>query len=598
MLKKNKFKSIAQVLTLFEGKEKTKLFLLLISMFFMGLLEVLGVVSIAPFMAVVSNPEIIHQNYYLSYIYKYFSFESQNNFLLALGMLAIFVVIFSNFFSAIINWKIITISRMQTHLVSLRLLKKYLSQPYLFYLNQNTSSLSKNILSEVDRTLNGVVLPGLLALSRSAIAIFIIFFLFYLNALVALISIMVLGSMYLLIFQTFKKRLKSYGEAASAFDSERYKAATEAMSGIKAVKLHSKEEVFLRRFEIPSEGRARYTAFSQLTSILPRYLLDTVAFGAILSIMTIMVFLGKSSVQIIPFVTVFAFAGYRLMPALQQIYASSTQLKFNFPALNILVNDLMIDNERPIKDIDDQNKLTFSKELILENITYKYPNTLESIVKKININIAPNTTVGFVGQTGSGKTTLIDIILGLLKPISGKLLLDGVELSNDNISFWQQNIGYVPQDIYIIDDTIEKNIAFGEANIDKGKIRNAAVISEMEEFINSLSNGYQTIIGERGVRLSGGQRQRIGIARAIYNDPDVIVFDEATSSLDGDTENQIMQAIANLSNKKTIIMIAHRFTTLKNCDVIYLIDKGEVVNSGKYFELLESSSDFKSMANL
>jgi ATP-binding cassette, subfamily B, bacterial PglK len=597
MIFKKITKSTAQVLMLFEGNERSKLFLLLVGMFFMGLLEVIGVASIAPFMAVVSNPEIIHQNHYLFSIYKHFNFEDSNSFLLALGLFAIFLVIFSNMFSAIINWKIITMSRIQAHIVSLRLLKKYLTQPYLFYLNQNTSSLAKNILSEVDRTVNGVVLPGLLALSRGAIAIFILIFLLYLNVILALISILVLGSIYGLIYLTIKQRLSAYGESASAADSKRYKTAAEAMSGIKAIKLHRTEEIFLRRFEIPSKKRAELTAYSQLSSILPRYLLDAIAFSAILLVMIIMVFLGKSSVEIIPIVTVFAFAGYRLMPALQQIYASSTQLKFNFPALSILVNDLLIVNEYSIENIDDQSQFLFSKKLSLDNVSFKYPHTSESTLNNININIEPNTTIGLVGQTGSGKTTLIDVILGLLKPSSGKLFLDSVELSDANISIWQKNIGYVPQDIYIIDDTIENNIAFGKSTFDQNKIKNAAVISEIDEFIQTLPLGYKTIVGERGVRLSGGQRQRLGIARALYDDPKVIVFDEATSALDGDTESLIMKAISNLSQKKTIIMIAHRVTTLKGCDIIYILDKGKIVNSGSYGDLLNSDKKFKSLSN-
>ena len=234
----------------------------------------------------------------------------------------------------------------------------------------------------------------------------------------------------------------------------------------------------------------------------------------------------------------------------------------------------------------------------LENISFTYPNTSKPIVKNINLNIESNTTVGLVGATGSGKTTLVDIVLGLLEPSGGKLFLDDVELSSTNISSWQSNIGYVPQDIYIVDDTIEHNIAFGEDNIDIDKVKQASIMSEIHEFILSLPDGYKTIVGERGVRLSGGQRQRIGIARALYHSPKVIVFDEATSSLDGETESNIINAIATLSGKKTILMIAHRLSTLRDCDMIYFLEKGKIVNFGNYSKLLESDENFKKMANI
>ena len=594
----NRFiKSIGQILTLFKGIEKKKLFLLLFGLFLMGIFEVIGVASIAPFIAVVSDPEVIQDNYYLSSIYLYFDFESENSFLSVLGLLSIVLVLFSNCISALINWKIISFSRNQAHLVAYRLLKNYLSQPYVFYLNKNTSNLAKNILSEVDRTINGVVLPGLLALSRLAIAFFIIAFLLYLSPFLALISIVVLGGVYSFIFIVIRKKLNSFGESASQSEADRYKAAGEAMSGIKELKLHNTEEVFLERFETPSKKRAILMSYSQLSSILPRYLLDAIAFGAILSLMTFMVYVGKTSGEIIPIVTVFALAGYRLMPALQQIYASSTQLKFNFPALNILIEDLAV-IKNDVAFIKDSNQaFNFSQQININNLSFKYPGEEKTILNNINLTIKLNQTIGLVGSTGSGKTTLIDILLGLLYSTSGEILVDNKKLTSKNIKYWQKNIGYVPQVIYLIDDTIEANIAFGEKIIDFEKVKRASIIAEIDGFIQTLPGHYNTMVGERGVRLSGGQRQRIGIARALYHDPNVLVFDEATSSLDNETESTIMNSITNISHKKTIIMIAHRFTSLIGCDVIYSMNSGSIVNSGTYKQLLKSDEYFKNMEN-
>ena len=591
------FKSIPQVFILFKGKEKGKLFLLFFGMFFMGLFEVIGVASITPFIAVVSNPEVIQENYYLNYFYVYFDFGSESSFLLVLGISAIVLVFLSNSISALINWQIISITRNQAHLVAYRLLEKYLSQPYIFYLNKNTSNLAKNILLEVDRAVNGFVLPGLLALSRTAIMLFILIFLLYLNPLLASISIVVLGGVYTFIFMAIRKRLHLFGESTSQAESDRFKAADEAMSGIKELKLHSTEKIFLERFEIPSRNRSILMAYSQLSSILPRYLLDTIAFGAILTLMTFMVYIGKTSGQIIPIVTVFALAGYRLMPAMQQIYASSTQLKFNFPALSILVNDLLSVDVTSTPSRDNENDIEFLDKLNITNLSFSYPGVEKPTLNNINLQIESNKTIGLVGSTGSGKTTLVDVFLGLLNPTSGNISVDGEELTAKNIKSWQKNVGYVPQDIYLVDDTIESNIAFGERVIDFDKVKKAAITSELDEFIKTLPNGYKTIVGERGVRLSGGQKQRIGIARALYHNPKILVLDEATSSLDGETESYIIKAINNLSHKKTILMIAHRVSTLKSCDMIYVMESGRIVASDTYKNLLLSNKIFQGMAN-
>jgi len=285
------------------------------------------------------------------------------------------------------------------------------------------------------------------------------------------------------------------------------------------------------------------------------------------------------------------------MPAMQQIYASSTQLKFNFPALSILVNDLLSVDVTSTPSRDNENDIEFLDKLNITNLSFSYPGVEKPTLNNINLQIESNKTIGLVGSTGSGKTTLVDVFLGLLNPTSGNISVDGEELTAKNIKSWQKNVGYVPQDIYLVDDTIESNIAFGERVIDFDKVKKAAITSELDEFIKTLPNGYKTIVGERGVRLSGGQKQRIGIARALYHNPKILVLDEATSSLDGETESYIIKAINNLSHKKTILMIAHRVSTLKSCDMIYVMESGKIVASDTYKNLLLSNKIFQGMAN-
>jgi ABC-type multidrug transport system fused ATPase/permease subunit len=306
--------------------------------------------------------------------------------------------------------------------------------------------------------------------------------------------------------------------------------------------------------------------------------------------------LGKTE-TIMPVISLYVMAGYRLMPALQQIYSGLTQIKFNHSAFEALVHDFSISNNEKVEQIKHAT-IPFKDKFEISNLSFSYENTDTKTLDELNLIVYPNTTVGIVGSTGAGKTTLIDLILGLLVPESGSVSLDGVEINKHNISGWQNNIGYVAQSIYLTDDTIEANIAFAKSRdeININKAIKAAKMANLHEFITTLPEQYKTFVGERGVRLSGGQRQRIGIARALYNNPDVLVLDEATSSLDGITEEIIIDAMTSLSHKKTIIMIAHRLSTVKECDVIHLMANGKIVDSGTYEYLMTHSDEFRRMA--
>ena len=296
-------------------------------------------------------------------------------------------------------------------------------------------------------------------------------------------------------------------------------------------------------------------------------------------------------------ISLYAMAGYRLMPALQVIYGAVSNIKYNMPAFNILVNDFYKSTVKISKELE-QEPIELNDKLEIRGISFSYQNSEYPVIKNLTLDIKHNTTVGLIGSTGAGKTTLIDIILGLLTPETGSLIVDGKEINQSNIPAWQKNIGYVPQTIYLTDDTVERNIAFAveEEEIDRELVINAAELANLDKFILTLPDQYETSVGERGVRLSGGQRQRIGIARALYHNPIVLVFDEATSSLDGITEVAIMDAIHNLSHKKTIIMIAHRLSTVKECDVIHMMKDGEIVVSGTYQQLIAENEEFQQMA--
>tara|TARA_B100000795_G_scaffold86761_1_gene63153 strand:- start:9780 stop:11561 length:1782 start_codon:yes stop_codon:yes gene_type:complete len=581
----------------FLKSELKQVIFLFFGLILVGLLEVAGVSSIAPFMAVIASPDVIHENKYLELAYRLSGASSDNVFIVYLGIFSISILLVANSVNAFMVWKINYFSNHQTHRVSVRLLRGYLHRPYSFYLNQNTSELSKNILHEINRSIGGTVLPILSVLSKLIVALFISTLLIYIDPIIAMFTTIVLGASYWLIYKYVRNKLHYIGVETREENYQMYKTTNEAMSGIKDIKLRGIEEEFIGRFNNPSFKFSTYMAQKTIMAILPRYLLEVVAFSGIISIMIFFVSTGYSTAEILPIVSLYAMAGFRLLPAVQQIYSGITLIKFNLPALERLYSDLSKAPNRPY-EFHNQDQILLSKNLKLNELSYSYSNSKDLVLNKLNLKIDANTTIGIVGSTGSGKTTLIDLMLGLISPNSGSISVDGVEINYHNVRNWQQVVGYVPQTIYLNDETIERNIAFAVPmhEIDKELIKEASKMANLDNFVSTLPEKYNTIVGERGIRLSGGQRQRIGIARALYHNPSVIFLDEATSSLDGITENIIMEAIQNLSHKKTIVMVAHRLSTLKECDIIHMMHNGKIVDSGTYQQLIDSNQDFKKMA--
>ena len=592
-------KIFEKIKTLFTHDELFRIGVLFLGMLVMSFLEVLGVASIAPFMGVVTNPAVIHDNQYLSFIYQYFDFTNDKAFIMVTGAMVIFVLVISNGFNAFMMWKMTTFSKMHGHMLSMRLLSTYLNQSYSFFLGRNTADLGKNILTEVTRCVDGAIFPALNALSKIIVSIFLIGFLLFLDVTLALVVSIVLGGSYLLTYKLVRRNLDVIGLNSTNAVLNRFKVANEALSGIKDIKLRGNENKFLQYFSIHSENDAKYNAQSLLISTLPRYALETISFSGIILIIIYFISNDTKTEQLIPLLSLYALAGFRLLPAVQQIYGGLSQVKYNLPALLLLIKDLKLYKSESEYTDTSPGSLAFEDKIELKSIDYSYPNTDVKILNKFNLTVACNTTVGLVGTTGSGKTTVVDIILGLLDPDSGGVLIDDVEITPETLPQWRIRLGYVPQSVYLIDDTIESNIAFGllEGELDFAKVQEAAKLAELDDFIMSLPMQYKTMVGERGVRLSGGQLQRIGIARALYYNPTVLIMDEATSSLDGNTEDVIMEAVHNLRHKITIIMIAYRLSTLKECDVIHILKNGVIHESGNYEALFKSNDEFRKLAD-
>jgi ABC-type multidrug transport system fused ATPase/permease subunit len=573
-------KTFKNFLFLCHYTETKKLFLLYFFPILSSLAEVIGIISIVPFVAILSDPMIVEKNITVNKIYNFTSIygvDTINEFtffsliifcflyFLSLTMRVVAVLIQEKFFSS------------QEYLLSTLLMKHFLQHSYSWFLSRNSSTLGSKILSEVGKFVSLAIIPFFQLINSLVITLFLILLLLFINFKITMIIILVFSFSYFSIYFFTKNFLSRVGQIRIELNKSRFKSISETFNSIKEIKLSGLENFYLKSFSDPSKSYYQYAKSVALVGQLPRFILEGVA---ILLLLLAIFFSAaeKNLIDIIPVLAVYFLAGYRLMPAFQNIYYSISQLRFAGPTVNALFSDMQ--DLQKIKINETNEKLFLNKSIILNKIYYSYPNdTSRLILKNINLTIKANTTVGFIGVTGSGKTTLIDLISGLLEPQSGSIEVDGIIIDQKNLKRWQNLIGYVPQNIYLSDDSVAANIAFGveKKNIDLEQVVNVAKLANVHEFvINNLKNQYYTNIGERGARLSGGEKQRIGIARALYHTPSLLILDEATSALDNITEKIVMDTINNISNSITILIIAHRLDTLKNCDNLFVLENGEL----------------------
>ena len=582
---------IKKIIYLLTPSERKRAFFLLLMILIMAFFEMIGLASIMPFISVLSNPILLETNSILNSIYRYstiFGIQNEQDFLFALGIIAFIILVTSISIKGFTTYYQIRFVQLVQHSISKRLLEKYLRQPYSWFLSQHSADFGKTILSEIGMVIGNGVNPLIEIIAKGAVTFAILSLLIVADPKLALIIGFSFGVSYALIYKLTKKYVRHIGKERLKNNQQRFISISDAFGAVKEIKVGGLEEIFINRFSNPNLTMARNLATSSIIEQLPRFILEAIAFGGILSLILILMIQTGSFYNVLPIITLYAFAGYKLMPALQAIYGSLTKFGFVGPSLNQIHNDLIY---LKVSQPNDKKKvIPFNKKINLKNIFYNYPNTERTAVKNINLEIPVNNTVGLVGVTGSGKTTIIDIILGLLQAQKGTLEVDGKIITEKNSRFWRRSIGYVPQHIYLSDDTVAANIAFGvePKDINQEAVEKASKIANLHDFVvNELTNKYQTTIGERGIRLSGGQRQRIGIARALYHAPKVIILDEATSSLDNETEKAVMDAVNNLNKDITIILIAHRLNTVKNCDIIFKLDKGQLISQGTFNEIIK-----------
>ena len=594
------FRKLIELMT---PQERRRFYLLLVLIMGMGIAEMLSVAAILPFLAVVARPGIAEGTGRLAQFYDWVGFASREQFLVFLGGSVFALVVVGLLYSTLTQYAIFRFAGQQSFSISSRLLRGYLHRPYTWFLDHHSAKLGASVLSEVGSVISQAMLPAMRMLSQLAVVLFLVALLVIARPGVAIIAGGLVVGCYLLIYFGVRQYLGRIGHTKHVANQARFRIANEVMGGIKDVKLMGLEERYLDRFEVVAHQLEKATASNQIVGELPRNVLKAIALGGILFfVLFLLLTHGGDLNAVLPVLGLYAFTSIRLFPALQQVYSGMTGLRFSRPMLDKLHADLLKNPapapEEILADPAAVAPLGLREALEFDDVRYAYPKAERTALAGLSLTIPARTTVGIVGGTGAGKTTAVDLLLGLLEPQGGAIRVDGVALDAGNRRAWQNSIGYVPQQIYLTDDTVSANIAFGlqGAEIDQAAVERAARIAELHDFVTrDLPQGYDTQVGERGVRLSGGQRQRIGIARALYHDPDILVLDEATSALDNVTEKVVMDAVHNLGHAKTIVLIAHRLSTVRDCDTIFMLEQGRLVAQGRYDDLLETSQKFRAM---
>lgn len=562
--------------------------------------------SVMPFLAVLADPTRIETTPALAWAYDAFGFTTTYGFLVGLGLASFGVIVLSSAIQIARTWAVARFAMMRVHSIGYRLLATYLAQPYAFFLNRHSGEMGPRVLAESERVVHQFLRPAAEFIAACMTTLAIVVLLLWVEPMVAVIAFTVLGGIYGAIYAGTRRILRHLGQVRLEANRVRFRVANESLTGIKDIKLLGREGSYLDRFKGPSTRMAQTEVQIAVLSSVPQFALQAVALGGVILmcivlIDTVEVASGTAVGGLLPVIGVFAFAGQRLMPELSKLYQSLAQIQTGAASVEAIHEDLVLRKSAARLSIAPIGSLGLKHSLCLEGVSYTYPNAEHAGVRDVSLKIRAGEKIGIVGSTGAGKTTLADLILGLLQPDQGRLVADDTCITQGSLQAWMQSVGYVPQDIFLTDAPVAENIALGVPphEIDAERVRKAAKIARIDRFVEEeLPEGYQTHVGERGVRLSGGQRQRIGIARAMYHEADLIVFDEATSALDNLTEAEVMDAIEALPGDKTVIMIAHRLSTVKRCDRIVVLDKGRLVGCDRWNILMSSNAVFQRIARL
>lgn len=560
---------------------------LVVVMFLNGLVEVSGVAGIMPFVRMASDPQAIQKDEWLSWTYQHLHFTSEHRFLVFLGVSFVLLFALVNLFRGITMWLSLRFAYHVSHQLGVRLLQSYLGRSYLWLRNRNSSELSKDVLHETEQLTRNVYLPLAEIATNGMAAIMIGGALLFLDPWVAFGTGGALMALFSLIYRANRGQLAKNGEERDRLNSLRFRAVNEGLYALKEARLLVRREQFLARYTGLSRRYNNSLASGEMIYELPRYLTEAVAVGGLIG--SLVYFALRYPGQAMAWLMLYVMATWRMLPALQNMYRNLARVRFFLPSLDRLAGEL----DQPLTISQDVSPLPLGQGLKLENVQFSYPSVSEPVLLDFTLEIPRGSRVALVGSTGSGKTTVADVVAGLLVPDQGHVLIDGKPLTPESRTHWQCNVGYVPQEIFLSDDTVTANIGLGIDEVDQAAVERAARAAQIHDFIVDMADGYQSMLGERGAAMSGGQRQRIGIARALYHAPELLIFDEATSALDEVTQRKVLESLQEVSRDLTVLVIAHRLEAVKTCDTICLLEKGRLVASGSFEELLASSSQFQ-----
>lgn len=594
-------KLVRELIALMSPEQRKTFLFLQFFVVLMAIAEVVGIASIGPFMALVGNIDLVQTNAVVNKIYLLSGASTPIEFLFLIGVMVLVFLAISALLSVVTIWKLSYFAAKTGAEIGDTLYGYYLRRDFLFHSTTTSAQLTKQIATEATRITDHILQPLVQINARIIAALFVSIAIFFYSPVISLVGLFVFLVTYCTLFFAVRGRLARNGKLISKVSKERFTLMNEGFGAIKDVQLLGREDSFIRKFR--DSGKIFAGAYGSSNGLynMPRYLMEFVIYSGMVGLILMLLKLYEGELSaILPVLAVFGLAAFKLLPSFQQIYSGAAQVKSNVSAFDSVKEDLA--RARAAAEVPrfgHKDEPALEGQVELRSVAFKYPNKPTAALNDISLAFPLKSVIGIVGPSGSGKSTLVDVLLGLIAPDRGELRVGGTLIDSENMRSWQDQLGYVPQSIFLTEGSIVENVAFGIATdaVDMSKVENAIRLAHLDEWVKGLPEGLLTEIGERGVQISGGQRQRLGIARALYNDAEFLFFDEATSALDGVTEKMIMEAIEDFGRKKTIVMIAHRLNTVRNCDMIFMIEQGRVVDQGTYEHLFEHNAYFNKMAN-
>ncbi len=595
--------TVKKIWYLLNRQERWQAGILVLMMLLGAILEIISIGVLPIFISIVAQPIAAKQNPIAIYLSQTFQLNSHSELVRMMGIFLVGLFFIKSAYLIFLSYIQNKFIFQKMRSIESKLYRLYMNSAYTLHLNRNSAEMIDYINRETFFAFVGAILPFAIFLTEGLLMIMVGIMLIVFEPIGSISAVLMMGTIGIVYYQIVKKNIAKIGETEQIHAGKMLQWTIQGLSGIKEIKVAGKENFFIYNFNWHAKQFTNAVRTAATIENIPRLALETIAVIAIVGLVLIGLSQGRSGASLLSGITLFAVAAFRLLPSVNRILNALTAIRYRSSALDAIYQDIRYLSEEIKRDKklksnpEDAPKIPFDRNLEFRNVTYSYPQSEQLAIPDLSLQIAKGQVVGIVGHSGAGKTTFVDLLLGLLNPTSGQILVDGVDVST-NIKGWRKNIGYIPQSIYLFDDTVKANIAFGyfPEHIDENRIWKVLKVVQLQELIAELPQGLNTMVGESGVRLSGGQRQRIGIARALYRNPRLLVMDEATSALDNQTEKAVTDAIERLSKNRTVIIIAHRLTTIQKCDVIYMMGKGQIIARGTYDELLTNSPEFQKLA--